>query len=251
MIVDGLGGMDAMRDLTSDAEDLGQADEMDVIDQLVCVAGLHVADVGCGDGRITRQLAERGATVLGVEPDPIQAKKNRVAEAVPGLSFVEAPGQALPIDDDSMDGVFFCYSLHHVAREHMNHALGEAMRVLKPETGFLYVLEPLLEGSLETVYRPFHDETKVRTLAYEALKRTVAPCFRKARELRYRELVRYDSFADFVEEVAGITYCDFPRERVDTAEVKALFEAGRTDDGYVFTQTARVNFYRSPSLNLT
>ena len=34
--------------LISDAEDLGEADEMDVIDRLVPVAGLNVLDVGCG-----------------------------------------------------------------------------------------------------------------------------------------------------------------------------------------------------------
>ncbi len=235
-----------MRDLISDAEDLGEADEMDVIDRLVPVAGLNVVDVGCGDGRITRQLAERGAKVLGVEPDPIQAEKNRAAEAMPGLSFVEAPGQALPVDDDFMDGVFFSYSLHHGPCEHMDGALAEAARVLKPETGFLYVQEPMLAGSMEAVYRPFHDETEVRTLAYAALRRAAAPRFAEARELRYRESVRYGSFATFVEEVAGTTYGDFPRERLDTPEVRALFEAGRTDDGYVFTQHTRVNLYRRP-----
>ncbi len=236
--------MDAKRDLIGVAEDLGEADEMDVIDRLVPVAGLNVVDVGCGGGRITRQLAERGAKVLGVEPDPIQAEKNRAAEAMPGLSFVEAPGQALPVDDDFMDGVFFSYSLHHGPREHMDGALAEAARVLKPETGFLYVQEPMLAGSMEAVYRPFHDETEVRTLAYDALRRAVAPRFAEARELRYRETVRYDSFATFVEEVAGTTYSEFPRERLDTPEVRAMFEAGRTDDGYVFTQHNRVNLYR-------
>ncbi len=216
---------------------------MDVIDRLVSVAGLNVVDVGCGGGRITRQLAERGAKVLGVEPDPIQAEKNRAAEAMPGLSFVEAPGQALPVDDDFMDGVFFSYSLHHVPREHMDGALAEAARVLKPETGFLYVQEPMLAGSMEAVYRPFHDETEVRTLAYDALRRTAAPRFAEARELRYRESVRYGSFATFVEEVVGTTYSEFPRERLDIPEVRAMFEEGRTDDGYVFTQHNRVNLY--------
>ena len=91
------------------------------------------------------------------------------------------------------------------------------------------------------------DETEVRTLAYGALGRTAAPRFAEARELRYREPVRYDSFASFVEGIVGVTYCGFPRERVDTAEVRALFEAGRSDDGYVFTQHVRVNLYRTPS----
>ena len=238
--------IDLKDDLIGDAEDLGEADEMDVIDRLAPVSGLTVIDVGCGGGRITRQLAERGANALGVEPDPIQAEKNRAAEAVPGLSFVEAPGQALPIDDNSVDGVFFSYSLHHVPREHMDAALAEAARVLKPQTGFLYAMEPMLAGDMEAVYRSFHDESNERALAYEALKRTAAPRFAEAHEYRYSEPVPYDSFATFVDGVAGTTYEDFPRERVDTPEVRAAFEVGRTDDGYVFTQHIRINLYRGP-----
>jgi hypothetical protein len=158
-----------------------------------------------------------------------------------GLTYVEAPGQALPLDDDSMDGVFFCYSLHHVPIDVMDRALAEAMRVMKPEIGFLYVLEPMLNGSLETLYQPFHDETEVRTRAYDALKRHVEPRFDEARELRYHESVHYDTFATFADEVEGFSYIDFTREHVDTPEVRAKFELGH---GYVFTQHNRVNFYR-------
>ncbi len=238
--------MDAVNDLVGNAEDLGRADEIDVIDRLVSLAGLKVVDVGCAGGRVTRQLVERGAEALGVEPDAIQAAKNRAAEAVPGLTFMEAPGQALPVDDGSVDGVFFSFSLHHVPREHMDAALAEAARVVKPETGFLYVLEPMVVGTMEDVYRPFHDERGVRTLAYEALARAAAPRFDEARELRYHEPVRYDNFATFVDGLTGTTYADFPRDKVDTPEVQAVFEAGKTDDGYVFTQHSRVNLYRGP-----
>ena len=238
--------MDAVNDLVGNAEDLGRVDEIDVIDRLVSLAGLKVVDVGCGGGRVTRQLVERGAEALGVEPDPIQAEKNRAAEAVPGLTFIEAPGQALPVEDGSVDGVFFSYSLHHVPREHMDGALAEAARVVKPETGFRYVLEPMLSGSMEAVYRPFHDETAVRTLAYEALARAAVPLFTEARELRYHEPERYDDFATFVEGLVGTTYSSFPREKVDTPEVEAMFETGKADDGYVFTQNSRVNLFRGP-----
>lgn len=236
--------MNVMKLLTIGAEDLGEADEINVIDRLVGLAGLKVMDVGCGGGRVTRQLVGRGAIALGVEPDPIQAEKNRAAESIPGLTFMEAPGQSLPVEDGSMDGVFFSYSLHHVPSKHRDSALVEAARVLKPETGFLYVLEPMLVGSMDAVYRPFNDETEVRTEAYEALKRAAAPLFTEARELHYHSSVHYGSFAVFVEGVAGATYSHFSREQVDTPEVRALFEAGRTDNGYVFIEHTRVNLYR-------
>ena len=237
-----------MDDLTNNAEDIGTADEMDVIDMLVPVSGLNVLDVGCGNGRIARQLAERGAVTIGVEPDPIQAERNRNAVPVAGLTFVEAPGQALPIADNSMDGVFFSFSFHHIPREHMDEAIAEAVRVLKPETGFLYVLEPMLTGSIEDVYRPFHDETKVRTQAYNALGRSAHQCFAEARELRYCETIRYDNFTTFVNEKTNSTYNHFSRDWVDTPDVRAMFELGRVDDGYVFSQHSRVNLYHRPHL---
>ncbi len=238
--------MNDIHDLLTAAEDLGETAEIDVVERLVPLAGLKVVDVGCGGGRFTRPLAEHGAEAIGIDPDPVQAAKNREAEPVAGLSFVEAYGQDLPLDDHSVDGVFFSYSLHHVASEDMEGALAEAARVVRPETGFLYVLEPMLSGSMEAVYRPFHDETEVRTLAYDAVQRHAAPRFTRAREVWYREPVRYDSYEAFVEGVVSTTYSDFERARVDTPEVRAAFEAGRTDDGFVFIQHARVNLFHGP-----
>ncbi len=43
--------------------------EIATIRELVALDGLHVLDVGCGDGRISFQLAHEGATVLGLDPD--------------------------------------------------------------------------------------------------------------------------------------------------------------------------------------
>ena len=239
--------MNEIYDLVTAAEDFGEAGEIDVVNRLVSVAGLRLVDVGAGDGRFTRLLAARGAEALGVEPDPIQAEKNRAAEPTPGLTFAEAPGQDLPLDDASADGVFFSHSLHHVAPGDMDRALAEAARVLRPESGFLYVLEPLLSGSHDALYKPFHDETEVRRLAYDAVLRVAPPRFTHAREVRYREPIRYDGYDQFVAETASTTYTDFSRDSVDTPEVRALFEAGRTGDGgYVFIQHARVNLFRGP-----
>ena len=126
--------------------DLGDLGDLEALQRIVEeVAGLSLIEAGCAAGDTARRLAELGARVLAVEPDELQAEKNRAAPAASGVTFVEAGAQALPAEDASMDGVLFFRSLHHVPRELMDAALGEAARVLKPD-GFLYVAEPGMEG---------------------------------------------------------------------------------------------------------
>ena len=116
--------------------------------------------------------------------------------------------------------------------------------MLKTETGFLYVAEPVMAGSYAELTRPFNDETEVRGLAYEALARGAAPCFREAREIHYAFPRTYPDFDTFLGEKLGLTYKDHQRSRIDTPEVRAMFEAGRDGDGYRFELQLRVNFYR-------
>jgi ubiquinone/menaquinone biosynthesis C-methylase UbiE len=126
---------------------LGERTDVAAVAALTSVAGLIVVDVGCGAGRTSRELAAIGARVIGVEPDPIQSAKNRQGEPAPGIAFVEARAESLPVDSGSADGVFFFRSLHHVPVETMEAALAEAARALKPETGFLCVVEPGMSGT--------------------------------------------------------------------------------------------------------
>ena len=226
------------------SEDFGTGTDVEVIDRVLAVRGLDLVDVGCGAGALTRVLAARGARVLGVEPDPVQAARNRKADAVDGVTFAEAPAQALPVADRSTDGVVFCRSLHHVPPADMDAALAEAMRALRPESGFLYVIEPVMAGSYAELVRPFNDETEVRRLAYEALTRCAAPRFARAREIRYVRDVTYPDFAAFLGEKLGITYTDHRRAEIDTPEVRARFEAGRAGGEYRFEHRSRVNWYQ-------
>ena len=42
------------------------------------LAGLNMLDIGCGEGLITRALAERGVTALGVDPTALVNRINRI-----------------------------------------------------------------------------------------------------------------------------------------------------------------------------
>jgi SAM-dependent methyltransferase len=224
---------------------LGERADVDAVAALTSVAGLTVVDVGCGSGKSSRELAALGATVIAVEPDPIQAAKNRAADPTAGVVFQEGRAERLPVASGSADGVFFFRSLHHVPVERMEAAIAEAARALKPETGFLCVVEPGVDGTHFPVMRPFNDETRVREAAQAALGNTARRLFGAFELFSYVQYPRYPDFEALVARVTGQTYNDIRRERVETDEVRALFEAGRTDAGdYRFEQPMLLDFYR-------
>jgi len=225
---------------------LGTLSDVAAVSGLVPLAGARVLDIGCGPGDIARALADSGADVLGIEPDPVQAAKNAAAPPTPHVALIEARAEALPADDASMDAVFFFRSLHHVPVPAMDAALAEAARVLKPG-GTLCVIEPGMEGSHFKVMRPFHDETTVRTAAQAALARTTSRLFGEASHYEYHMKPRYPDFEAMVARVTGQTFNAIKRDDVETAEVRALFEEGRTEGGdYAFDQPMLLDVYRTP-----
>ena len=226
---------------------LGERSDVAALVALTPVAGLALVDVGCGAGQNARDLAAAGATVLGVEPDPVQAAKNREAAATPGVAFLEARAEKLPAASGAIDGVVFFRSLHHVPVEAMDAALAEAARVLAPASGFLIVVEPAVTGSHFPVMRPFHDETRVRAEAQAALDRTMGKLFRERASFAFLQRPRYDNFDALVARFLGQTFNAHARERIETDEVRALFEAGRTEAGdYAFEQPMLLDVFRGP-----
>lgn len=232
--------------MTVTRHDLGDRSDIEAVSVILPLAGMHVIDVGCGPGDIARALAGASATVLAAEPDPIQAEKNRQATPVAGLSFVEAPAERLPAAAGSQDAVFFFRSLHHVPIENMDAALSEAACLLKPD-GVLCVVEPGMTGTHFPVMRPFHDETRVRTEAQAALQRTASRLFEEEEHYLYSMTPRYPDFEAMVARVTGQTFNNISRDRVETDEVRGLFEAGKTAAGdYAFNQPMLLNLYRRP-----
>jgi len=226
-----------------DRTDLGDMTDMEVVARLANVDGLKLVDIGCGAGDGSRGLAKMGATVLGLEPDPIQAEKNRDAQATPNVTLIEAGAQDMPADDNSADGVMFFRSLHHVPGDLMDKALHEAARILKP-SGFLYVLEPAMYGSHYDMMLPFHDETEVRTQAQQALERTAAGLFGECAKFVYMLRPTHESFENMVNAFTGMSFNGITREMVDVPQVRKDFEAAATKDGFVFEQAMLVNVYR-------
>jgi ubiquinone/menaquinone biosynthesis C-methylase UbiE len=75
--------------------------ELRTMRRLAPVEGLHVLELGCGDGRLTFQLAPAAASVVAVDPDEErvanarraipQGLAEKVTFAVAGAADVQAP----------------------------------------------------------------------------------------------------------------------------------------------------------------
>jgi SAM-dependent methyltransferase len=96
--------------------------------------GARVLDVGAGTGKLTRRLVGAGFSVAAVEPGGAMLDELRLA--VPEAETYEAPAEAIPLPDASIDAAFAAQAFHWFDRE---RALPELRRVLRPGGGLALV----------------------------------------------------------------------------------------------------------------
>jgi SAM-dependent methyltransferase len=85
-------------------------------------------DVGCGDGRLARDLVERGHDVVAVDASPTMVDAARAA--APEMEIHHADAAALPLPDASFELVVAFMSLQDT--DDLASALREAARVTVP-----------------------------------------------------------------------------------------------------------------------
>jgi ubiquinone/menaquinone biosynthesis C-methylase UbiE len=94
-----------------------------------CEPGL-IVDVGCGPGHIARFVADRGATVEGVDLSLAMIDEARATH--PDLAFRVGDMFALPYDASSVAGIVAFYAIVHVRSDELVAPLSEFHRVLAP-----------------------------------------------------------------------------------------------------------------------
>ena len=88
-----------------------QGRELELIERFTDLAGKDVLDIGCGDGRTSRRLARRGATVLGVDPDEAAIAQARARGTGDTCRFRAADVLELALPPASFDLVVFSRSM--------------------------------------------------------------------------------------------------------------------------------------------
>jgi ArsR family transcriptional regulator len=118
---------------------------------------LVIADLGAGEGVFAMLLAERATRVIAVDSSAKMievAREQALRHGVANLEYRLGDMEELPIDDASVDLVFFSQSLHPAL--HPERAIHEAWRILVP--GGRIVLLDLLKHRFEEARELYADQ---------------------------------------------------------------------------------------------
>jgi SAM-dependent methyltransferase len=96
--------------------------------ELVPRPGRRTLDLGCGEGRLSRDLKALGHAVVGVDVSPTLLAAARASD--PTIETHLADAAALPFADAAFDCVIAFMSLHDI--DHFEGAIRESARVLEP-----------------------------------------------------------------------------------------------------------------------
>lgn len=102
---------------------------------------VRIADLGAGDGTLSRLLARQAETVHCVDNSPRMVQVGRALakkEHLRNLTYVLGNIEKVPLPDRSIDLALLSQALHHA--ENPRLALAEAFRILKPG-GRLLILD--------------------------------------------------------------------------------------------------------------
>lgn len=115
--------------------------------------GERILDVGCGDGRLTRRIVERGAVVLGIDnsPEMIAAARGK------GVDAILMGAEDIPFSAE-FDAGFFNATLHWVLEK--ERAARAIFRALK--AGGRFAGEMGGEGNLRKLREALDEELIIR-----------------------------------------------------------------------------------------
>jgi SAM-dependent methyltransferase len=122
-----------------------------VLDALDARPGEEILDLGCGSGAYTRELVERGATVVATEfaPTALALAERNLGDLADRADFRLEDAQSLTLPDATFDKALLTEVIEHVPAPGM--AIAEAARVLRPG-GLLVVSTPSRFSPLNLAY---------------------------------------------------------------------------------------------------
>lgn len=88
--------------------------EVRLVERYASLRGCRILEIGCGDGRLTRELARLASSVVAVEPDSetvVGARRAFAAEGIDNVSFRVGSAGSIRAGARAYDVALFSWSL--------------------------------------------------------------------------------------------------------------------------------------------
>jgi ubiquinone/menaquinone biosynthesis C-methylase UbiE len=120
-----------VNDFATAAERIREVGEL-LVERAGVEPGMEVLDVGTGTGNAALPAAKAGARVIGLDgsADLLAMARERAADAMIEIDWVESRPEALPFEDASFDRVLSVFG--HVFASDPQRAAAELQRVCRP-----------------------------------------------------------------------------------------------------------------------
>jgi ubiquinone/menaquinone biosynthesis C-methylase UbiE len=170
-----------------------------------------VLEVGCGDGRLSLNLAPRCKILTGIDPDRTKIEQARI-RGIRNAAFLQMRAESIVFSSKWFDAVVFGLSLHHVPVPLMHKAINEAIRVTK-FGGYIVFLEPAFKGSFFEAEIFFDacdgDERAAKHAAHQAI--IAHPGLEGFGHFFDETVFQFDGVGDFIKEMK-------PKQNLDKLE---------------------------------
>lgn len=204
--------------------------------------GKDVLEIGCGKGRITRDLAKHAHRVVATDPDAVSVGMAQASISFRNIDFMVANGGIPDLADSRFDVVIYTLSLHHVPAAEMADSLNQAANLLKND-GVIIVLEPGDKGSFTLAKERFGagsgDEGPAKAAAIEAMLSLVG--WVVGETYHFYTQFQFDSYEDFFTNMLP-DYQKKPDNFI--TEVKTYLHLHRTLNGFILDAERRLNVLR-------
>jgi ubiquinone/menaquinone biosynthesis C-methylase UbiE len=88
--------------------------EVRIIERYVGLNDRRILEIGCGDGRLTRQIAPLASSVVAIEPDAAKiatARRLVASQGITNVSFRVGSAQHLRLGGEPFEVALFSWSL--------------------------------------------------------------------------------------------------------------------------------------------
>ncbi|HEY5512768.1 MAG TPA: class I SAM-dependent methyltransferase [Geomonas sp.] len=206
------------------------------------IGGKVLLEVGCGKGRITRDLATHAKRVVASDPDAAALEMARATVVAGNVEFVLAPTGLPDFPAKTFDLVIYTLSLHHVPDRGMSSSLRRSGGLLAKD-GVIVVVEPGDGGSYTEAKERFGagsgDERPARESAIRAMHALEG--WVVGATVLFRTLFQFDNDEDFLSSMLP-GYRQQPESFLD--EVRRFLALHRTGDRIVLEAGRRLNVLR-------